>query len=83
MEAEIYENLKVGIGVIEKTPDAARGHTLINTTWVYSNKLKDGNTVFKARLTARGDQEDPANINNDRPALRQTNILYASFWQSW
>ena len=68
MEAEIYENLKIGIGLIEKNPDEARGHTLINTTWVYSTKLKDGNTVFKARLTARGDQEDPANINNDHRA---------------
>ncbi len=41
MEAEIYENLKIGIRLIEKNPDAARGHTLINTTWVYITKLKD------------------------------------------
>jgi hypothetical protein len=57
MEAGIYENLKIGVGLIEKSREAARGHTWLNTTV--------GNTVFKARLTARGDQEDPANINND------------------
>ncbi len=67
-ELEGYENLNIGIGRIDKNPDAARGHTFINTTCVYSTKLKDGNTVFKARLTARGDQEDPDNINNDHQA---------------
>ena len=68
MEAEIHENLKIGVGLIEQRPEAAHGHTLINTTWVYSTKLKDGEIVFKARLTARGDQEDPANINDDHRA---------------
>ena len=68
MEAEIHENLKIGVGLIEQRPEAAHGHTLINTTWVYSTKLKDGEVVFKARLTARGDQEDPANINDDHRA---------------
>ena len=68
METEIHENLKIGVGLIEQRPEAAHGHTLINTTWVYSTKLKDGEIVFKARLTARGDQEDPANINDDHRA---------------
>ena len=68
MDAEIHENLKIGVGLIEQRPEAAHGHTLINTTWVYSTKLKDGEIVFKARLTARGDQEDPANINDDHRA---------------
>jgi hypothetical protein len=40
MEAEIYENLKIGIGLIEHSLDAAQGRTLIQTTWVYSAKLK-------------------------------------------
>ena len=84
MEAEIYENLKIGIGLIEKNPDEARGHTLINTTWVYSTKLKDGNTVFKARLTAGAIKKMPqTSTMTAGPALRQIKILYASFWQSW
>jgi hypothetical protein len=72
MRVEIYENLKIGVGLIPKTTEEAVGHALLGTKWVFSTKLKENYVVMKARLSVRGDMEDPKFINNDHRASPTT-----------
>ena len=72
MRAEVHENLKIGVGLIPKTEADAAGQKLLGTKWVFTTKEKNGHVVFKARLTVRGDQQDPASINNDHRASPTT-----------
>ena len=49
------------------------GQERITTTWVLSSKLKDNHVVTKARLVARGFQEE-AGVRSDCPTCSKENI---------
>ena len=53
---------------------ADKGQSRIGTNWVVQEKLSDGKWTIKARLTARGDQEDDSDIRTDSPTIRKGNI---------
>ena len=50
------------------------GQTRLDTHWVLTEKVVEGKTIIKARLTIRGDQEDAENIRSDSPTVRKGNI---------
>ena len=58
--------------VYEEVPD--EGQTWLDTHWVLTEKLVEGKTIVKARLTIRGDQEETENIRSDSPTVRKGNI---------
>ena len=58
--------------VYEEVEDS--GQPRIGTNWVIQEKLIDGALQTKARLTARGDQEDALDIRTDSPTVRKGNI---------
>ena len=58
--------------VYEEVED--NGQPRIGTNWVLQEKMIDGTLQIKARLTARGDQEDDSDIRTDSPAVRKGNI---------
>ena len=58
--------------VYEEVED--EGQPRIGTNWVIQEKQIDGVLTTKARLTARGDQEDDSNIRTDSPTVRKGNI---------
>ena len=52
-----------------------KGQTTVGTNWVLTEKVKDGKTITKARLTIRGDQEEETElIQTDSPTVRKQNI---------
>ena len=58
--------------VFEEVED--KGQARIGTNWVIQEKLIDGALQTKARLTARGDQEDASGLRTDSPTVRKGNI---------
>ena len=50
------------------------GQKTLGTNWVITEKVKEGQTFFKARLTFRGDQEATDDIQTDSPTVRRGNI---------
>ena len=59
------------------------GQNLLSLRWVVTEKLRDGNTVIKARLVARGFEEDTREMRKDSPtcsreAVRLTIALASS-----
>ena len=50
------------------------GQEKISTTWVVTEKLKDGKTVIKARLVARGYEEDKNDIRADSPTCMKDSV---------
>ena len=59
--------------VYEEVED--EGQITLGTNWVLTEKIKDGKTITKARLTIRGDQEDETEqIQTDSPTVRKQNI---------
>ena len=61
-ENDVYEEVK------------DEGQARIGTNWVLQEKVIDGALITKARLTARGDQEDDSDIRTDSPTVRKGNI---------
>ena len=45
------------------------GQEVISTRWVFTQKSQDGETKVKARLVARGFEEDTADIRTDSPTI--------------
>ena len=58
--------------VFEKVSD--EGQDRISTTWVVTRKLKDGKEIVKARLVARGYEEDNKEIRSDSPTCQKDHI---------
>ena len=56
----------------EEVPD--EGQETLGTSWVLTEKIKEGKNVVKARLCVRGDQEETDNIQTDSPTIRKSNI---------
>ena len=58
--------------VYEEVKD--EGQPRLGTNWVLTDKIVNGKGTIKARLTARGDQEDTSGIRKDSPTVRRGNI---------
>ena len=58
--------------VYEEVED--EGQTRLGTMWLLTEKINAGNTVVKARLNIRGDNEDTSEIRKDSPTVRKGNI---------
>ena len=70
--------------VYEEVED--RGQPKIGMNWVITEKSKEGVLSYKARLVARGDQEDTSEVRTDSPTVRKGNIkmmLTVSAKQGW
>ena len=71
-------------GVFEKVKD--NGQTTVSVRWIITEKVKDGSPVVKARLVARGFEEDLTNNRTDSPtcskdALRISSLIVAYGWE--
>ena len=53
------------------------GQEFISVRWVITEKLKDGKPVVKARLVARGFEEDTSDFRKDSPACSKESICLA------
>ena len=51
-----------------------KGQDVITTRWVITEKVHDGNTQIKARLVARGFEEDSLDIRTDSPTISKENF---------
>ena len=50
------------------------GQEVISTRWVFTQKSQDGETKVKARLVARGFEEDTTDIRTDSPTISKENF---------
>ena len=53
------------------------GQEAISTRWVITEKMKDGNGVVKARLVARGFEEEKEDIRKDSPTCTKESVRIA------
>ena len=53
-----------------------KGQETLATSWVLVEKVKAGETIVKARLVVRGDQEDTSDVQTDSPTVRKGNINF-------
>ena len=53
------------------------GQSVISVRWVITDKIKDGNTVTKARLVARGFEEDMQDNRTDSPTCSKDSFRIA------
>ena len=53
-----------------------KGQETLGTSWVLVEKVKAGETIVKARLVVRGDQEDTSDVQTDSPTVRKGNINF-------
>jgi hypothetical protein len=53
------------------------GQKVMSVRWVVTEKLKDGNRVVKARLVARGFEEDSSDLRKDSPTCSKESIRVA------
>ena len=67
-ELEMFDKYEV----YEEVKD--EGQQRLGTMWLLTEKIKDGETVVKARLNIRGDQEDTEDMRTDSPTVRKGNI---------
>jgi hypothetical protein len=58
-----------------EVPD--NGQKSINTRWVCTRKIKGGQVVYKARLVARGFEEQNASIRTDSPTCSKESLRLA------
>ena len=63
-------------GVYEEVPD--EGQSAITTRWVMTEKMVADKNVVKARLVARGFEEDVSHIRTDSPTVSKENIRLVS-----
>ena len=61
--------------VYEEVED--RGQEFISVRWVITEKVKNGRPVIKARLVARGFEEDTSNLRKDSPACSKESVRLA------
>ena len=59
-------------GVYEEAND--EGQEKVSTTWVISEKMKDEKLVVKARLVARGYEEEKSSIRADSPTCMKNSV---------
>ena len=73
------------MGVYTEVTDT--GQSRISTRWVCTEKMKGGKNVFKARLVARGFEEDSSQLRSDSPTCTKESlrmllcILAAKKWK--
>ena len=69
------KDAEVGKWIEEKVYEEVdyQGQDLVNTTWVITQKLKDGETITKARLVVRGYEEEEKS-RADSPTCNKNNI---------
>ena len=53
---------------------ADEGQKTLGTAWVLTEKVKENETIVKARLCVRGDQEETGDVRTDSPTVRKGNI---------
>ena len=53
-----------------------KGQETLSTSWVLVEKVKAGETIVKARLVVRGDQEDTSDVQTDSPTFCKGNINF-------
>ena len=53
------------------------GQDFISVQWVITEKLKNGKPIVKARLVARGFEEDTSNFRKDSPACSKESVRLA------
>ena len=58
--------------VFDKVEDI--GQERLSTTWVITTKMSEGKEITKARLVARGYEEDSSNIRSDSPTCQKANV---------
>ena len=58
--------------VYEEVEDT--GQDVITTRWVFTEKIQEGKSHVKARLVARGFEEDKSEIKTDAPTVRKENL---------
>ena len=58
--------------VFDKVEDI--GQERLSTTWVITTKISEGKEITKARLVARGYEEDSSNIRSDSPTCQKANV---------
>lgn len=61
--------------VYEEVED--EGQMTISTRWVITEKIKNGETITKARLVARGFEEDSSNLQKDSPTCAKESVKLA------
>ena len=61
--------------VYEETSDL--GQSCISVRWVVTEKLKDGKTIVKARLVARGFEEESSGLRKDSPTIAKESVRVA------
>ena len=61
--------------VYEEVED--RGQEFISVRWVITEKVKDGRPLVKARLVARGFEEDTSGFRKDSPACSKESVRLA------
>ena len=61
------------------------GQPIITTRWVCTEKLKRNQLVCKARLVARGFEEDSSSLTNESPTCSKdsSRILLLLLYQAW
>ena len=58
--------------VYEEVPN--EGQKLISTRWVVTEKVKEGKTITKARLVARGFEENTSSLRKDSPTCSRESV---------
>ena len=62
------------------------GQKLISSKWVFTEKFKDGQRVLKARLVARGFEEDDKQLRTDSPTCSREGmrmVYFTAVMMSW
>ena len=62
------------------------GQNTVSSKWVLSEKFKDGEKIMKARLVARGYEENTINLRKDSPTCSkegQRLVYYTAATKSW
>ena len=56
-----------------------KGQSTVTTRWVWSEKRENGKIITKARLVARGFEEDSSQFRTDSPTIIKENIRLVSY----
>ena len=67
-ELKSWDNFDVYEEIVDE------GQSKIGTNWVLTEKIINGVSGVKARLTVRGDQEETSDIRKDSPTVRRGNV---------
>ena len=64
-------------GVYEEVEQIERPHRPISVRWVVTEKIREGQNIVKARLVARGFEENTSNIPKDSPTCSKESVRTA------